>query len=75
MLFETQEIELPEGLETEDPIVSVKSGTNHRLKVPVINNSKHDVFLPKNTITGRLQQISQITPLQAKESKAVISTV
>ena len=75
MLFETEEIELPEGLETEDTIVSVKSGMNHCLKIPVISNSKHDIFLPKNTITGRLQQISHITPLQVKERKVDISTV
>ena len=54
MLFETKEIELPEGLETADNIVSVKSGMNHRLKVPVINNSKHGIFLPKNTIISTL---------------------
>ena len=53
-LFETKEIELPEGLETADNIVSVKSGMNHRLKVPVINNSKHGIFLPKNTIISTL---------------------
>ena len=75
MHFETEEIELPEGLGTADTIVFVKSGMNHCLKVPVINNSKHDIFLPKNTIIGRLQQISHITPLQVKERKENISTV
>ena len=38
MLFETEEIELPEGLETADTIVSIKSGMNNRLKISVINN-------------------------------------
>lgn len=33
MLFEIEEIELSEGLETADTMVSVKSGTNHSLKV------------------------------------------
>ena len=75
MLFETEEIELPEGLETADTIVSVKPGMNHRLKIPVVNNSKHDIFLPKNTIIGRLQQISHITLLQIKERKANVSTI
>ena len=58
MLFETKEIELQEGLETADIIVSVKSGMNHRLKIPVVNNSKHDIFFTNNTIIYRLQQIS-----------------
>ena len=75
MLFETEEIELPEGLETADTIVSAKSGMNHHLKIPAINNSKHDIFLPKNAIIGRLQQISHITPLLVKEGKADLSTV
>ena len=34
MLFEIEEIELPERLETISTIVSVKSGPKHRLKVP-----------------------------------------
>ena len=75
LLFETKNIELPERLETAGTIASVKSGMNHRLKILVINNSKLDIFLPKNTIIGRLQQILCITPLQIKESKADISTV
>ena len=54
MLFETEETELPEGLETADTIFSVKSGMNHCLKIPVINISKHDIFLPKNAVLGRL---------------------
>ena len=75
MLFEREKIELPEGLETVDTIVSVKSGMNHCLKIPVVKKSKHDIFLPKNTIIGRLQQISHITPVEVKERKADISTV
>ena len=75
MLFEREKIKLPEGLETVDTIVSVKSGMNHCLKIPVVKKSKHDIFLPKNTIIGRLQQISHITPVQVKERKADISTV
>ena len=49
-------------LETADTIVFFKLGMNHRLKIPVINNSKHE----QNTIRGRLQQISHITPLLVK---------
>ena len=48
---------------------------NHHLKIPGINKSKHDIFLPKNRIVGRLQQISLITPLLVKEREADISTV
>lgn len=41
MLFETEEIEWPEGLETADTAVSVKSGMKHFLKIPVISNTRH----------------------------------
>ena len=83
MLFETEEIELPEGLETVNSIVTVKPGPNHRLRIPVLNNSKHDIILQKNTTLGRIQQISSITPLQVQECHtvqvqerhAVVSTV
>ena len=75
MILEAREIELPEVLETAVTIVSVRSGMNHCLRISFISNWKHDIFLPKNTIISRLQQISHITPLQVKERKADISTV
>ena len=75
MLFETEEIELPERLETISTIVSVKSGPKHRLKVPLLNNSKHDITLQKNSVIGRLYQIFYSTPLQVKQRKPTASTV
>ena len=83
MLFETEEIELPEGLETVNTIVTVKPGPNHWLIKPVLNNSEHDIILQKNTTIGRIQQISSITPIQVQECHtvqvqerhAVVSTV
>ena len=71
MLFKTEEIELPEGLETVNTIVAVKPGPNHRSRIPVLNNSKHDIILQKNTTIGRIQQIASITPLQVQERHAV----
>ena len=38
--YPTQEIELPEGLETVNTTVTLKSGPNHRLTIPVLNKSK-----------------------------------
>ena len=75
IFFETEDIELPEGLETADTIVFVQSGMNHRLKIPVSNKSKHDIFLPKKTIIGRIQQILHITTLLVKERREDISTI
>ena len=47
MLFETEEIELPAGLETVNTIYTVKPGPNHYLRIPVLNNSKDDIALQK----------------------------
>lgn len=58
MLSETEELDLPEGLETFSTIVSVKSGPNHRLKVPFLNNSKHDNAQQKNSVIGILHHTS-----------------
>ena len=71
MLFRTEEIELPEGLETVNTIVAVKPGPNHWSRIPVLNNSKHDIILQKNTTIGRIQQIASITLLQVQERHAV----
>ena len=65
MLFETEEIELPEGLETVNTITTVKPGQNHRLKITVLSNSKHDINLRKKTILGRTLQVLSIALLQA----------
>ena len=40
MLFETEEMELPGGLEIVSTIVSIRPGTNHRLRIPIIKKSK-----------------------------------
>ena len=37
----------------------------------MLNNSKHDIILQKNTTIGRILQISRITPLQVQECHAV----
>ena len=71
MLFETAEIELLEGLETVNIKVTVKPGPNRWLRIPVLNNSKNDIILQKNTTIGRIQQVSIITPLQVQERHAV----
>lgn len=58
MLCETEELDLPEGLETFSTIVSVKSGPNHRLKVPFLNNSKHGNTQQKISVIGILHDTS-----------------
>lgn len=40
-----------------------------------MNNSRHDITLQKNTVIGRLQQVSHITPLQVKERELDVSMI
>ena len=83
ILFETEETELQESLETVNYIVTIKLGPNLWLRIPALNNSKHDIILQKNTTIGRIQQISSISPLklqayhaaQVQECHAVVSTI
>ena len=52
VLLKTEEFKLPEGLETINTIVKVKPGPNIWLRIPILNNSKHDpekYILQKNT--------------------------
>ena len=72
MLSETEEIELPQGLETVNSVVTIKPGPNHRLRITVLNNSRYDIVLQKNTNIGRIQQISSITPLQVQKCHTVV---
>ena len=66
MLFETGEIELLKCLEIVNTIITVKSGLNHRLRIPVLDNSKHNIILQKNTNIDRIHQISSVAPWQVQ---------
>ena len=74
MLFETEEIELPEGLEAMNIIVTVKPGPNHWLMIPVLNNSKHDIIFQRKKIITPLQ-VQERHAVQVQEHHAVASTV
>ena len=48
ILFETEEMELPESLKAVNTIASVKADPKHRSKIPKINNPKHVITLQRN---------------------------
>ena len=68
MMFQQLEAELPEGVEAVDSIVIVKKGINNYFQVPVVNQTKHEVVLRKNTKIGSVEYIKSVTPLQLKKS-------
>ena len=49
MMFQQLEAELPEGISAVDSVVTIKKGINNYFQVLVVNQSKHDIVLRKNT--------------------------
>ena len=52
MMFQHLEAELPEGISAVDSVVAIKKGITNYFQVPVVNQSKHDIVLHKNTNVG-----------------------
>lgn len=71
MLFQRDEIDLPEGIDPMDSILILKKGSNNYFHIPVCNNTKHDIILRKNTTVGRLEFVNSIVPLQVKEGEGI----
>ena len=67
MMFHQGEVELPEGLECVDSLVMLKKGTSNYFKILVMNTTKHDKTLRKNTIIGRLEYVNSVIPLDVKK--------
>ena len=68
MMFQQLEVELPEGISAVESVVTIKKGINNYFQVPVVNQSKHDVVLRKNTNVGVIEYIKSVIPLQLKQS-------
>ena len=65
-----------DGSETVDRTAFVKLDIKHKKHIPVIKNTKYDVFVPKNTVKGRLQKLSSINYLIIKKyGKANVATI
>ena len=61
MMFQQLEVELPEGISAVESVMTIKKGINNYFQVPVVNQSKHDIVLPKNTNVGVIQISNTIT--------------
>ena len=61
MMFQQLEVELPEGISAVESVVTIKKGINNYFQVPVVNQSKHDIVLSKNTNVGVIQISNTIT--------------
>lgn len=73
MLFKTVEIELQEGLETENTIVTVKQVLKHRLRTPVYNITLKMISSFRKTTFSR--QISSTMSSKVQKCHGVVPTV
>ena len=60
------ETELAEGLDCRDSIIMIKEGVENYFKVPVVNSFDQNIILKKNMITGRVEPIKSLVPLEVK---------
>lgn len=66
-------LDLPEGIEAVESLLSLKRGNHQHLKIPVINTTKHPVMLPENLTLGSIHQISSITPIECFDDPKIPS--
>ena len=83
VVFEPDEIgEWPEALKINEKVLNLHRG-QQRVSINVINTSQHDIKLNANTILGRLELVSSVTPTDVlykdlppeMETKAEVSEV
>ncbi|KAK7879003.1 hypothetical protein WMY93_034163, partial [Mugilogobius chulae] len=64
VLFEpTLKPDLPEGLQLFPALVNAPTGSSKAVRIPVSNQSKHDIFLPPRTILGHIEEITECRPV------------
>ena len=74
-MFQQLEAELPEGISAVDIVVAIKKDINNYFQAPVVNQSEHDIELPKNTNVGVIEYVKSVIPLPVKQStKATVNT-
>ena len=62
MIFQQRDVQLPEGIHCADSVVLLKPGIKNHFRVPVINNTNHDITMRKNLTIGDLKYVSSIVP-------------
>ena len=72
MIFQQEETEFAVRLYCRGSIIMMKKCVNNCFKVPVVNNSDHDIILKKNMIMGRAEPINSSVPLKLNYIKTVL---
>ena len=52
-----------------DTLLTIKPGKSSKVNIEVVNNSKHDIVLPRRSFLGRAELVQSVTPfdVQLKE--------
>ncbi len=57
------ECPVQDGLELFPTVVDVPKGASKVVKIPVLNSTRHDIYLPAKTALGTITLVSEILPL------------
>ena len=66
MIFQSKCVELPDGIQCADSVIMLKPGIKNYFKVPVINDSNHNITIMKNTVTDNLEYVTSIVPFEVR---------
>ena len=66
MVFQSKCVELPEGIQCTVSVIMLKPGIKSYFKVPVINDSNHNIRIMKNTVIGNLEYVTSIVLLEVR---------
>jgi len=58
-----QEWPVQDGLELFPTVVDVPNGVSKVVKIPVLNPTQHDIYLPARTVLGTITPVSEVLPL------------
>uniref|UniRef100_A0A8C6Q036 Gypsy retrotransposon integrase-like protein 1 n=2 Tax=Nothobranchius furzeri TaxID=105023 RepID=A0A8C6Q036_NOTFU len=61
--------QLPEGLRVKEGIVCLQQGPWSRLKIPVNNDTAHDIVLPSKSIIGQVQLVKTMYAAQTESAQ------
>ena len=68
IIFQSNCVELPEGIQCADSAIMLKPGVKNYFKVPVVNDSNHNITIMKNTVIGNLEYVTSYVPLEVRAS-------
>ena len=66
-IFEPDELSpWPTGLVIPDKLLAIKPGKSSQIEIEVTKITKHDILLPKRTVSGRTELVQSVTPMEVK---------